>query len=127
MADLKSDCAGKPTIMTPMDTAQWVQTVSVVVGIAGGLVGIAGFMLVAFWRGAALVQTITKAIMDSEERLRNENRQLGDKIEKLQVEVATLGTKLEERTARQTETPRQFQFDPEQFAARLFGQAGTGN
>ena len=113
--------------MVLMDTPQFVQTVSVVVGIAGGLVGIAGFMLVAFWRGASLVQTITKAITDSEERLRNENRQLGDKIEKLQVEVAALNTKLEERTARQTETPQQLQFDPEQFAARLFGQTGTGH
>lgn len=110
-----------------MDTAQWVQTVSVVVGIAGSLVGIAGFMLVAFWRGAALVQTITKAITDSEERLRNENRQLGDKIGRLQVDVATLSIKLEERTARQTQTPEQFQIDPEQFTAKLLGQAGRGH
>ena len=48
--------------MEPMDTAQSVQNVSIIVGIAGGLVGIAGFMLVSFWRGASLVQTITKAI-----------------------------------------------------------------
>ena len=74
--------------MDSMDTAQSVRNVSFIVGIAGGLVGIAGFMLVSFWRGAALVQTITKAITDSEERLRNENRQLGNKIEKLQVGVA---------------------------------------
>ncbi len=85
-----------------MDTAQSVQNVSIVVGIAGGLVGVAGFMLVSFWRGAALVQTITKAITDSEERLRNENRQLGDKIEKLKVEVAVLSTRLEERTTQPT-------------------------
>ena len=77
-----------------MDTVQWAQNVSIVVGIAGGLVGIAGFMLVAFWRGATLVQTITKAITDSEERLRNENRQLGEKIGALQVDVAVLSTKV---------------------------------
>lgn len=110
-----------------MDTAQSVQNVSIIVGIAGGLVGIAGFMLVSFWRGAALVQTITKAITDSEERLRNENRQLGDKIEKLQVEVAVLSTKLDERTARQTQTPQQLEIDPEQFATRLFGPASRGH
>lgn len=110
-----------------MDSAQWVQTVSVVVGIAGGLVGIAGFMLVAFWRGASLVQTITKAITDSEERLRNENRQLGNKIEKLQIDVAALSTKLEERTAGQTQPPQQLPIDPEQFAAKLFGPTGKGH
>ena len=113
--------------MEPMDTAQWLQTVSVVIGIAGGLVGIAGFMLVAFWRGASLVQTITKAITDSEERLRNENRQLGERIENLRVDVEVLSTKLEERTARQTQTPRQFGIDPEEFTARLLGPTGRGH
>ena len=39
--------------MEPMDTAQSVQNVSIIVGIVGGLVGIAGFMLVSFWRGAS--------------------------------------------------------------------------
>lgn len=111
-----------------MDTAQWVQTVSVVVGVVGGLVGIAGFMLVAFWRGASLVQTITKAITDSEERLRNENRELGNKIEKLQVDVVAVSTKLDERTTQQTQTtPQQIVIDPEQFAARMFGHAGRGH
>ena len=75
-----------------MDTVQLTQ-IGVVVGIAGSLVGIAGFMLVSFWRGASLVQTITKAITDSEERLRNENRQLSDKVGQLRVDVAALSTK----------------------------------
>lgn len=110
-----------------MDTAQSVQNVSIVVGIAGGLVGVAGFMLVSFWRGAALVQTITKAITDSEERLRNENRQLGDKIEKLKVEVAVLSTKLEERTTQPTQIPQPLAIDPEQFTARLFRPTGEGS
>ena len=74
-----------------MDTVQLTQ-IGVVVGIAGSLVGIAGFMLVSFWRGASLVQTITKAITDSEERLRNENRQLSDKVGQLRVDVAALST-----------------------------------
>ena len=113
--------------MDRMDSAEWVQTVSVIIGIAGGLVGIAGFMLVAFWRGASLVQTITKAITDSEERLRNENRQLGNKIEKLQIDVAALGTKLEERTAGPTQPPQHILIDPEQFAAKLFGPTGKGH
>ena len=113
--------------MEPVDTAQSVQNISIVVGIAGGLVGIAGFMLVSFWRGASLVQTITKAIKDSEERLRNENRELGHKIEKLQVDVAVLGTKLEERTVNQTQTPQQFAIDPERFLARLPGSTRRGH
>ena len=113
--------------MEPMDTVPSVQNVSIIVGIAGGLVGIAGFMLVSFWRGASLVQTITKAITDSEERLRNENRQLGDKIEKLQVDVAVLSTRLEERPAGQTRNPQQLEIDPEKFAARLFGPASKGH
>lgn len=84
-------------------------------------------MLVAFWRGASLVQTITKAITDSEERLRNENRQLGNKIEKLQIDVAALSTKLEERTAGPTQPPQHILIDPERFAAKLFGPTGMGH
>ena len=109
-----------------MDTVQLTQ-IGVVVGIAGSLVGIAGFMLVSFWRGASLVQTITKAITDSEERLRNENRQLSDKVGQLRVDVAALSTKLEERTAKQIQTPQQFRIDPEQFAARVLGPVGRGH
>ena len=127
VTDLKGGRRQDRLSWSQLDIAQSVQNVSIIVGIAGGLVGIAGFMLVSFWRGASLVQTITKAITDSEERLRNENRQLGDKIEKLQVEVAVLSTKLDERTARQTQTPQQLEIDPEQFATRLFGSASRGH
>ena len=93
----------------------------------GSGVGIAGFMLVAFWRGASLVQTITKAITDSEERLRNENRLLADKIESLRVDVAVLSAKLEER-APQGRAPQQFaEFDPAQLASLLGPKSGSGN
>ena len=50
-----------------MDTAQWTQSVGVIVGIAGALVGIAGALVVSFWRGATLAQTITQAITESEQ------------------------------------------------------------
>ncbi len=47
-------------------------------------------MVVSFWRGATFVQTITRAITESEERLRSENKLLGEKIEGLKVDVAVL-------------------------------------
>ena len=72
----------------------------IVVGLAGALLGLTGALVVSFWRGATLAQTITRAITESEERLRNENRLLGEKVEGWKVEVAVLSTKIEERGRR---------------------------
>ena len=81
---------------------EWAENIGVVVGMAGALVGIAGAVVVSFWRGATFVQTITQAITASEERLRNENKLLGDKIEALKVDVAVLKTRQEDDRQRAT-------------------------
>lgn len=113
-----------------MDTAQWTQSVGVIVGIAGALVGIAGALVVSFWRGATLAQTITQAITESEERLRNENKMLGEKIEALKVDVAVLSARQDDdRQARaRQERARQerFEINPAQLARALF-QSDAGD
>ena len=109
-----------------MDTTRWTEVVSILVGLAGALLGLAGALVVSFWRGATLAQTITRAITESEERLRNENRLLGEKVEGLKVEVAVLSTKIEERGRGRTPSPYAV-LDPAQLASRLGPDVGGRN
>lgn len=93
--------------------------------VAGALVGIAGALVVSFWRGATLTQTITQAITESEERLRKENKMLGEKIEALKVDVAVLSARQDDdRQARARQ--ERFEINPAQLARALF-QSDAGD
>jgi len=79
-----------------------------VVAVIGGVVGISGGLVVAFWRGAAMTAVITKAITDSaadlrkeiqssEARLREENQRVHDG---LSARIGGLETKMASLEAR---------------------------
>ena len=50
------------------------------IGIVGGIFGIVSVLFVVFWRGSSLTSTLTKAIVESERRLRAESQRAHDGI-----------------------------------------------
>lgn len=98
--------------MDPTTTAQWVQIAVGIVSVLAALIGIAGALIAVFWRGVTFTNTITEKIMESENRLRDENReahaaigtnitrlgeQLGTKLDAVATEVAILRGRQTER------------------------------
>ena len=111
--------------MESQSLAQWVQIGVGVVSVLAALVGIAGALIMVFWRGVTLTNTITEKIAESEQRLRAENKeahaaigtninrlgdqlgarfdQLGTKQDALSTDVAFLRGRQEERDRRPPE------------------------